>query len=205
VSWVDAVLLVLLPHPVARILTKFHEKYPLIEVKTHLGCYDEMNDLISNGTVDFGFVSLPTSKPFEVIPLRKDKLVVILPPNHPLREQKVISLDQLKDEPFIMPQWGSDDNIRRFLDKNNLTLSIKYELMEEQVILAMVQKGLGISILPELILVNIPDNIHVVDLEKTDYRTLGIAVLSLKNTSPAAKKFIDCVLSWLREHGGLDF
>lgn len=187
------------------ILTKFHEKYPLIEVKTYLGCYDEMNDLISNGTVDFGFVSLPTSKPFEVIPLRKDKLVVILPPNHPLREQKAISLDQIKDEPFIMPQWGSDDNIRRFLDKNNLALSIKYEFMEEQVILAMVQKGLGISILPELILVKIPDNIHVVDLEKTDYRTLGIAVLSLKNTSPAAKKFIDCVLSWLREHGGLDF
>ena len=187
------------------ILTKFHEKYPLIEVKTYLGCYDEMNDLISNGTVDFGFVSLPTSKPFDVIPLRKDKLVVILPPNHPLREQKAISLDQIKDEPFIMPQWGNDDNIRRFLDKNNLALSIKYEFMEEQVILAMVQKGLGISILPELILVKIPDNIHVVDLEKTDYRTLGIAVLSLKNTSPAAKKFIDCVLSWLREHGGLDF
>lgn len=187
------------------ILTKFHEKYPLIEVKTYLGCYDEMNDLISNGTVDFGFVSLPTSKPFEVIPLRKDKLVVILPPNHPLCEQKVISLEQIKDEPFIMPQWGSDDNIRRFLDENNVTLSIKYELMEEQVILAMVQKGLGISILPELILVKIPDNIHIADLEKTDYRTLGIAVLSLKNTSPAAKKFIDCVLSWLREHGGLDF
>lgn len=187
------------------ILTKFHEKYPLIEVKTYLGCYDEMNELISNGTVDFGFVSLPTSKPFEVIPLRRDKLVVILPPNHPLREQKVISLDQIKDEPFIMPQWGSDDNIRRFLDKNNVTLSIKYELMEEQVILAMVQKGLGISILPELILVKIPDTIHIVDLEKTDYRTLGIAVLSLKNTAPAAKKFIDCVLSWLREHGGLDF
>ena len=69
----------------------------------------------------------------------------------------------------------------------------------------MVQKELGVSILPKLILVNIPDNVHVVDLEKTDYRTLGIAALSLKNTSPAAKKFIDCVLSWLRDHGGLDF
>ncbi|SMC89627.1 LysR family transcriptional regulator [Sporomusa malonica] len=187
------------------ILAQFNEKYPHIEVKTYLGCYDEMNDWISNGTVDFGFVCLPISKPFETIPLKKDKLVVILPPNHPLRHQKVISYDQIKDESFIMPQWGSDDNIRRLLNEHKLNLQVKYELMEERTILAMVQKGLGISILPELILVNVPDNIHIVDLEEADYRIIGIAALSLKNISPAAKKFLACTRSWLRDNNYLDF
>jgi DNA-binding transcriptional LysR family regulator len=164
-----------------------------------------MNDWISNGTVDFGFVSLPTSKPFETIPIKKDKLVVILPPNHPLRHQKVISYDQIKDESFIMPQWGSDDNIRRLLNEHKLNLQVKYELMEERTILAMVQKGLGITILPELILVNVPDNIHIVDLEEADYRIIGIAASSLKNISPAAKKFLACTRSWLRDNNYLDF
>jgi DNA-binding transcriptional LysR family regulator len=187
------------------ILSQFHEAYPLIEVKTYLGCYDEMSDWISNSTIDFGFVSLPTSKPFEVMPLKKDKLVVLLPPDHPLQHQKFISFNQLRGEHFIMPQWGSDDNIKRLLHENKVKLQVKYELMEERTIFAMVQMGLGISILPELILINIPGDIHIVELEKTDYRILGLASLSMKNISPAGKKFIACTRSWLREHNFLDF
>lgn len=187
------------------ILSQFHKTHPLIEVKTYQGCYDEMDDWISNGTVDFGFLSLPTSKSFEVIPLKKDKLVVILPPDHPLRHQKVISFDQLENQPFIMPQWGNDDIIKRSLNDNKVKLQIQYELMEEQTILEMVKVGLGISILPELILVNVPENVHIVDLEKPSYRIIGIAALSLKNLSPAAKKFVDCIRSWLSDHDFLEF
>ena len=187
------------------ILAKFNETYPGIEVKTYLGCYDEMNDWIANGTVDFGFISVPSSKPFEVIPLTKDKLVVLLPPNHPLRFEKAISYEQIKNEPFIMPQWGADDNIKRTLAKNKVRPQAKYEIMEERTIFAMVQMGLGISILPELILVNVPADIHIVELENPDYRILGIAALSLKHISPAAKKFLKCTQAWLREKGALDF
>ena len=186
------------------ILSQFHKTHPQIEVKTYLGCYDEMNDWISNGTVDFGFLSLPTSRSFEVIPLKKDKLVVILPPEHPLRHQKVISFSQLENQPFIMPQWGHDDNIKRSLIESKVKLQIQYELMEEQTILEMVKMGLGISILPELILVNVPENVHVVDLEKPNYRIIGIAALSLKDLSPAARELVDCTQSWLRDHGFLE-
>ncbi|MDF2568712.1 MAG: hdfR 1 [Sporomusa sp.] len=187
------------------ILAYFNERYPHIEVKTYLGCYDEMDTWISNGTIDFGFVSLPTSKPFDTIALKRDKLRVILPPNHPLRHQKTISYNQIKEECFIMPLWGSDDNIRRILNKHKLNLRVKYELMEERTILAMVQKSLGISILPELILVNVPDDIHIVDLEEEDYRLVGIAALSLKDMPSAARKFLDCICSWLRDNHIADF
>ncbi len=187
------------------ILSCFHKTYPLIEIKTYLGCYDEVSTWISNGTVDFGFTSLPTSKPFDTIPLKKDKLMVLLPPNHPLQHQNVITFDQISNEHFIMPQWGLDDNIKRTLNENKVKLIIKYELMDERTILAMVQLGLGISILPELILVNVPSDIHLVDLEQPTYRTLGIAALSLKNKSPATKKFITCMRSWLHDHDFLDF
>ena len=186
------------------ILSQFHKTHPLIEVKTYQGCYDEMDDWISNGTVDFGFLSLPTSKSFEVIPLKKDKLVVVLPPGHPLRHQKVISFDQLENQPFIMPQWGNDDIIKRSVNENKLKLQIQYELMEEQTILEMVKMGLGISILPELILVNVPENVHMIDLEKPNYRIIGIAALSLKDLSPAARELVDCTQSWLRDHGYLE-
>lgn len=187
------------------ILSRFNQDYPMLEIKTYLGCYDEMNDWISSGKVDFGFVSLPVSKQFEVMPLKKDKLVAILPSSHPLRHQRTISYEQMKNEPFIMPQWGRDDNIRRILNENNLNLQVKYELMEERTILAMVQAEMGITILPELILVNLPENIHIVNLEKTEYRIIGIAALSLKTISPAAKKFIACTRAWLCDQKLLDY
>ena len=186
------------------VLAQFNKRYPLIEVKTYLGCYDEISNWIDDGTIDFGFVALPVSKPFETISLKKDKLVVVLPPNHRLQHCKKISYNQIKDEPFIMPQWGNDDIIRRILNENKVNPQIKYELMEERTLLAMVQMGMGISILPELILVDVPEGIHIVDLEKPEYRTLGIAALSLKHISPAAKKFLGCIRSWLREHNVLD-
>lgn len=187
------------------ILAQLHVTHPLIEVKTHLGGYDEMNELIANGTVDLGFVSLPISKPFETVPLKKDKMVVVLPPNHPLKDHKAISYDQIKDESFIMPQWGADDNIKRILSANKINLKTKYEFMEEKMILAMVQMGMGISILPELILVHVPEDIHIVDLQQPEYRVVGLAALSLKAISPAARQFLDCTRSWLRDHNSLDF
>ncbi|MDU2064206.1 MAG: LysR family transcriptional regulator [Sporomusaceae bacterium] len=187
------------------ILASFSEQYPHIEVKTYLGCYDEMDTWISNGTVDFGFVCLPMAKSFDTIPLKKDKLMVILPPKHPLREAKKISYEQMQDECFIMPQWGSDDNIRRILKEHNLNLQIKYELMEERTILAMVQRGLGISILPELILEHVPEGVQLVELAEADYRLLGVAALSFKNISPAARKFLDCTRLWLRENYEVGF
>lgn len=187
------------------ILASFHKQYPHIEVKTYLGCYDEMNEWISNKTVDFGFVSLPISKSFEVQPLYKDRLMVILPPQHPLREQASITFSQIRDEQFIMPQWGADDNIRRTLLEHGVQLQVQYELMEERTILAMVQLGLGISILPELILEHVPPDVHLIPLAPEEHRVIGLAALSFKQMPPAARKFVQCVHSWLVEKDLLHF
>ena len=187
------------------ILGEFYKNYPQIEVKTYLGCYDEMNEWIADGTVDFGFVSLPLSRAFEVIALKRDKLFVLLPASHPLGGEEAISLEQLEDEFFIMPQWGADDNIRRALNQSKVRLQVKYEIMEERTIFAMIQMGLGISILPELILVNVPDDIRIIPLANSDDRIIGMAAQSFKNLPPAAKKFTDTVQSWLKSQGIHDF
>jgi hypothetical protein len=54
----------------------------------------------------------------------------------------------------------------------------------------MVENELGVSIMPELVLKGIPHNVRVLSLEPEQHRMIGIAALSLKELSPAAKKFI---------------
>jgi DNA-binding transcriptional LysR family regulator len=188
------------------VLIKFSQQFPNIDVSTRMACYDEITGWLNNNIVDIGFMSIPVSKPFEALPLKKDNLYVVLPPKHPLRNRKLISLTELVDEPFIMPLWGSDDNIRHMLLRYKaVPKNIKYEIMEEQTILALVAQSVGVTILPGLILNHVPDNVHVIELKEKESRTLGLVAITLKNTSPANVNFICCLLSYLRERGQLDF
>lgn len=186
------------------IIKEFKNQHPTIEIKLAEGDYDDINQWILNGVVDFGFVSLPVTQSFEFIPLKKDKMLCILPSEHPLQHQDEISFDQINEEEFIMPKWGNTGDVRRILLENNLKPKIKYEVVEDQAIIAMVQNGLGISILPEMVLLHDNHHIHIVNLEKPAYRTIGIALNSIKNTSPAARKFLICIQSWLDRQGLLD-
>lgn len=186
-------------------MKRFQDQHPSIEIVLQEGDYDDLDQWISNGTVDFGFVSLPTSKSFDVIPLKKDRIVCILSDEHPLSGQTVITFRQIEEEPFIMPKWGNDSDVRRILKERQVKPKIKYEVAEDQAIIAMVQNGLGISIFPEMALLRVPNNVNMIHLEGDYYRNIGIAATSLKNISPAAKKFIGCVQSWLSNHNLLDF
>lgn len=187
------------------IIKKFQTLYPAIEIKLLEGYYDDIEEWISRGTVDFGFVSLPTTKAFEFIALKKDKMLCILPEDHPLGGQAHITFDQMKEEAFIMPKWGSDDDVRRILNRSRVKLQIKYEVAEDQAIVAMVQNGLGISILPEMVLYRLSQDIRTLPLEQPHYRTIGIAANALNHISPASKKFIEYVKVWLAEQNLLDF
>lgn len=180
------------------IIKEFQIKHPTLEINLLEGDYDDVDRWIASGTVDFGFVTLSSAKSFDIIPLVKDKILCILPSDHPLRQQNSISFAQIQEEPFIMPKWGINDDIRRILRNNNISPKIKYEVAEDQTIIAMVQSGLGISILPEMVLLKSTHKVCAIDLEKTSFRTIGLAFNSIKTISPAAKVFFECTQSWLR-------
>ncbi|MGX9136396.1 LysR family transcriptional regulator [Rummeliibacillus sp. JY-2-4R] len=181
------------------ILKNFNEVYPSIEITLLEGDYDDIENWISNGIVDFGFVSLPTLHHFEVIPLKKDRMLCLLYTEHPLVQQNKIRLKMIEKEPLIMPKKGSDNDLRRLLEENNITPNIKFELADDQAIFSMVQHGMGIAILPEMALYRVPNDICVLNLEHESYRTIGLAAASFKTLPPATKRFIEYLKSWLSE------
>ena len=181
------------------ILKIFNEYYPSIEITLLEGNYDDIEYWIANGIVDFGFVSIPTLHSFEVVPLKKDKMVCLLYDKHPLVGQNGISFEMIEKEPLIMSKKGSDNDLRRLLEENNITPNIKFELADDQAIFSMVQHGMGIAILPEMALYRVPKNVRILNLEQESYRTIGIAARSFKTLAPATKRFIEYLKSWLSE------
>ena len=106
-------------------------------------------------------------------------------------------LKRIKEEPLIKSRKGSDNDLIRIFKENNVTPNIKYELSDDQAIISMVEHGMGISILPEMVLHRVPANVRTLKLEEESYRTIGIASTSFKTLAPATKKFIEYLNSWL--------
>lgn len=180
------------------ILKSFNADLPAIEIKLLEGDYDTLEHWIATGAVDFGFVSLPTSKSFEVIFLKKDRMLCILPDEHRLANQQEVSFADIKEEMLIMSKKGSDNDLKRIFQENNVTPHIKFELADDQAIISMVQNGMGISILPEMVLYRVPHNVRILSLEGEHYRSIGIAAPSFNTISPAAQKLIDYMKAWLK-------
>lgn len=179
------------------IIRRFLSQHPNIEVKLFEGDYHEIEEWLLQGEIDFGFVSLPTMDSFRIIPLRQDRMLCVMPPDHPLADQPFVRYGQIANEPFIMPKEGSDYDVRRVLRKGRIKPPVPFQASDDYAIIAMVENGLGISILPEMILQGRTNRIVALELEDQSFRSLGIALNSAKNTAPATKKLIRCAKEWL--------
>lgn len=173
------------------IFTKFQKDFPNIEYEMLLGDYIEVEKWIDEGRVDFGFLRLPTEKRFDTMSLIQDEYMVVLPKNHILAKEENIDIKKLNSEPFLLLEHSGKTEVSNLLDKYNVKPNIKFTTWEDFAIMAMVEKGLGVSILPSLILENIPYDIEIRPLKIPFYRDIGIAMKDKKRLTPAAKKFIE--------------
>lgn len=173
------------------IFTKFQKDFPNIEYEMLLGDYIEVEKWIDEGRVDFGFLRLPTEKRFDTMSLIQDEYMVVLPKNHILAKEENIDIKKLNSEPFLLLEHGGKTEVSNLLDKYNVKPNIKFTTWEDFAIMAMVEKGLGVSILPSLILENIPYDIEIRPLKIPFYRDIGIAMKDKKRLTPATKKFIE--------------
>ena len=184
------------------ILKSFGERYPNIEFEVVTGdYYGQSEDWILQGKVDCGFLRLPSVKHLQTYALYRDELQVILPCGHPLADSDPFPAVSLSTEPFIFLEEGQDYEISAALDKMGIRPNVKYTAREDRTMLAMVSKGLGISLLPELMVRHSPYPVVACRAPEQFYRNIGIAVKDKKALSAATRRFVDYVRGWVAENG----
>ncbi|WP_221563293.1 LysR family transcriptional regulator [Alkalihalobacillus sp. TS-13] len=176
------------------IIERFHSMYPSIKVEFYEGGYHELRHLIASGVIDIGFLTAEHTENLDFIPLFDDHLKVILPSSHPLKNEKQVSIHDIATEPFIMPKAGCDDLIKALFKTNNLRPNVYCEIADNQTIIAMVQKNLGISIVPEIVMQTTRD-LATAELNEESFRTIGLALQNLNTVSPAVTAFIELTKS----------
>ncbi len=173
------------------IFAEFQKDYPGIEYELLLGDYHEVERWIAEGRVDCGFLRKPSDTSLDVIELKSDEYKVVLPVGHPLARKKKIRIEQLNDQPFLLLEHGGKTEVSDILEQSNVHPDIRFTTWEDFAIMSMVEKGLGIGILPDMILKRIPYQLEIRPLAKPYYRKICLAIKNKEQLTPATRKFME--------------
>ncbi|RWS42833.1 LysR family transcriptional regulator [Bacillus mycoides] len=173
-----------------KMINIFREKYPNLEVVLCEGALKEVEDWLLSRVIDIGIVILP-NKDMEIVPVTKGKMVVVLREDHPLCKKSSIMISDLENEPIILFKGGYEPPIIDMFKQANVPLRVEYAVSTVTTSLNMIQEGLGIAILAELSLTNLPKNVQTRELEPKVWREIALAVPSLKEASLAVQLFIE--------------
>lgn len=182
------------------IIDQFNKKYENIELELDIGSYKFIEDKIATEEIDCGFTTKVTRKELDFIQLKQDPLLAVLPQNHPLASEKSIKLSDLAGVDFIIPGEGSNYDIGQILKMAEIQPRVKFAVNDDYAAIAMVRHGLGITIMPELMLDGNYDRIKVLELEPSCMRTIGIATRPNISLSPACRAFLEFVTDWVHNN-----
>lgn len=189
-------------HWLPGMIRSFQERYPHIEFKLLNGDYHDVEKWLAEGAVDLGFVTLPTKLDCHCIPLIEDRLLAILPVGHRLAHKGSFPLSEIAQEDFIGLLESSDHDLRRALAPAGVQPNLKFTTKDDYAILAMVENGLGISIVPELLLKNQSRHLKALELSPPARRTIALAMPDSERASPAAQSFSEHICSWVAGYYG---
>ena len=176
-------------HWLPNIIREFQKDYPNIDYELLLGDYAEIESWVLEGRVDCGFLRLPTHPDLDTTFLEQDKLLVVLPQNHPLAGCGRFPVSALSQYPFMLLEKGAKADVSEVLERWDVKPKVHFTTWDDYAIMSMVESGLGISILPQLILQRAPYRIVTKELEAPAYRRICLAVRDRKTASLAVKRF----------------
>jgi DNA-binding transcriptional LysR family regulator len=183
-------------HELPPYLKKFLIEFPNVNVHVEYRRSNQVYEEVMSGTSDLGLVAFPTNKKnLKVEHFKKDRLVVICSPNHPLAKKDEAEISDLGAHKFIA--FESDIPTRRAVDKMFRESGVEPRPVMEfdniETVKRAVEIDAGISIVPRA---TIEQEVRAGSLRAVEfvgkpyYRPLGIIYKSGRVLSPAMKRFL---------------
>ncbi len=182
------------------VLHAFLSDFPGVQIVLKEGTNAELSEMLRDHSVDFCFAAKPSEQTVcEWIPILEDELNVWLPEDHPDADGSRFPVRRLADYPFIMIQPGSDTDLDRVFLIVKVRPDIHFVTKDAYSAYRMVEAGLGISLNQRLIAREWHGRVVTLPFDPPQYVHLGIAIPSLRDASPAAKKFVEYILRLIRK------
>ncbi len=179
------------------IIKEFHGKYPGIRFELLHGTDAQIVSWISDGRVDVGFVGYPTKPELAADFLYRDPIVSIFAEDDPLAALPEFPISMLPELPYIALNEGVEDEITAILNQNRIRPDARFMESDDHAVIAMVEQGLGTSLMSMMMLEGFSRKIKAVPLSPPGHRDLGIACRSRELLSGAAEAFYKCACEWV--------
>jgi DNA-binding transcriptional LysR family regulator len=137
------------------LITKYHEKYPDVNIKVTLDSPEVLFELMNKNLIDFCYFldKKVYSNNFNKILERPEHVVITASKNHPLAERKVVSIDELLSYEFILTE--RDASYRYIIEQHLASMgkAIKpfLEIGNTEFIVNYLMNNGGISVLPHFV------------------------------------------------------
>lgn len=182
------------------IMSAFREEYPEITVNVYQGTYTDVELWLKNGTIDVGFLSESCTRDFYYTPIYKDRLICLTPKNFVVNNPDYITVEELENQAFVFQRESCDTDVQAFLDKHHITIKTNHHVIDDQSTVALIEAGLGIGIMPEILVKRMDSNINSYAINPAEYRTICLATTHPHVMSPAVNRFIQFVRNMDLEH-----
>ena len=169
-------------HWLPQLIQAFQEKYPNVEFILHQGDNNSIPEWIRTSEIDFGFVNR-----------------AVLPLCHPLANAPYVTLEDLAKDPFLVIEEGSLSKPLEAFRQAGLEPSVRLRVHDDYSILSMVETGIGVSILPELVLRKTNYKVAIRPLHPVVTRKIGLVAKGNNELPIASKYFIDFLFAHIDE------
>lgn len=141
-------------HILPVLVKSFQQAYPDVKVQAVVSNSSDIERRVLNNTIDLGLMETqPEHEDICAVPFMQDALDAVVSWNHPLADRNEVSLAELSEYPFLMREHGSAG--REILDAcfsaQQLTVHPRLESSSTQAIISAVAEGLGVAVLPRLL------------------------------------------------------
>lgn len=184
------------------IIQKFKKEFPKVHFELLHGNNQEIEDWIAIGRLDCGFMKLPAAANLQAIFLRRDPMVAVLPKDHEYADASAFPVTGLEKFPYIEINEGIENEITRVFNNHHIRPNVHYTQKDDYAVIAMIEKGLGITLLPELVLKDTGRSVVYKQLTVPAYRDIGIAYIEKGTTSELTNRFLDYTKKWVEEEYG---
>ncbi|AYF33918.1 LysR family transcriptional regulator [Vreelandella alkaliphila] len=133
-------------------LSAFSRHYPEIKIDLQERVSNEIIAAVRDGLTDIGIFAGHVAAPdLQIIPYRRDRLVLVTPDKHPLAERSSIAFNEALAFDFIGLQ--QDASLQALLlEQANLSgraLRMRIQVRSFDAICRMIHHGMGVGVLPE--------------------------------------------------------
>jgi len=184
-------------HTLPAIIKDFTDMHPSINIQIEETTKNRIEKMVTAGKADLSFSTRLSNQSYTWIPFATDRMVAVLPKDHPDAGRDSYPIKNCRKENIIMPSEGDDADVRALMKKHGIVPNIRLTTLENFTAINMVEKGLGIGIMNEGITRYWQTGTVILPLDPPSEIEIGITVPNLETAAPAVKEFVSFAASVL--------